>query len=67
MPHEANCADRELQFDGSEVPVEDVADLTVTVVTAEVEPASSADEFPEWSNFTKLTRITHGKPGGCQE
>lgn len=52
-------------FDGSEIPAEDVADLTVTVVTAQVKPAVSADEFPQWSAFKKLTHITQGKPGGC--
>lgn len=52
-------------FDGTEVPAEDVADLIVTVVTAQAKPASSADQFPQWSDFTKLTRITQGKPGGC--
>jgi len=53
-----------LQFDGSQVPPEDVADLTITVVSAEVEPASAQDQFPQWSNFTELTSITQGKPGG---
>ena len=52
-------------FDGTRTPAEDVADLTVTVVTAQVKPAASADEFPTWSNFVKLTHITQGKPGGC--
>lgn len=52
-------------FDGTQVAVEDVADLSVTVITAQVQPALSADQFPQWSNFTVLTRITHGKPGGC--
>jgi tyrosinase len=52
-------------FDGTQIPAEDVADLTVTVVTAQVKPAVSADEFPTWSNFVKLTHITQGKPGGC--
>lgn len=51
-------------FDGTEIPPEDVADLTVTVVTAQVKPAASEDQFPQWSDFTKLTRITQGKPGG---
>lgn len=58
-------ADLELQFDGTPINAGDVADLTVTVVSAEVEPAASIDQFPSWSNFEKLTRITPGKPGGC--
>ena len=58
-------ADLNLQFDGTEVAVGDVADLRVTVFSAEVEPASSEDQFPQWSNFTLLASITQGKPGGC--
>jgi tyrosinase len=53
------------QFDGTQIPVEDLADLTITVITAKMQPAASEDQFPEWSDFTKLTRITQGKPGGC--
>ena len=53
------------QFDGTPIAAGDVADLTVTVISAEVEAAASIDEFPSWSNFEKLTRITRGKPGGC--
>ena len=56
---------RVAMFDGTQIPAEDVADLTVTVVTAQVKPAASEDEFPEWSDFVKLTHITQGKPGGC--
>ncbi|KAK0795438.1 hypothetical protein LTR02_007053 [Friedmanniomyces endolithicus] len=52
-------------FGGSEIPVEDVADLSITVVSAEVEPASAADEFPIWGDFTVLTNVTEGRPGGC--
>ena len=52
-------------FNGNQIPLEDVADLSVTVITAQVNPASSADEFPQWYNFRELTRITHGKLGGC--
>ena len=53
------------QFDGSDVPAENVADLKITVVSAQVKPAASDDQFPQWSDFTELTRITRGKPGGC--
>lgn len=52
-------------FDDSDIPAKDVADLAVTVVTAQVKPAASSDEFPEWSDFVPLNRITQGKPGGC--
>ncbi|KAK6385189.1 hypothetical protein LTR65_009590 [Meristemomyces frigidus] len=52
-------------FDGTQVPAEDVADLTISVVSAEVQPACAKDEFPQWGDFTVLTSVTQGKPGGC--
>jgi len=54
-----------IQFDGSEAPLEDT-DQSVTVVTAEVQPAASSNEFPKWSNFTELTQITETISGGYQ-
>ncbi len=51
-------------FDGTQVPAEDVADLTITVITAMVQPAASIDQFPRWSNYTELTNITQSKVGG---
>jgi tyrosinase len=54
-------------LDGGQVPIEQLAnDLTVTVVTAEVQPATADDNFPVWGQFTELTNITQGKPGGCR-
>ncbi|KAK5684305.1 hypothetical protein LTS10_004172 [Elasticomyces elasticus] len=52
-------------FDGSRIPLEDIGDLTITVVSAEVEPASATDQFPTWGDFSVLTSITKGKVGGC--
>ena len=57
-------ADVILQFDGTPIAADDVADLSVTVVSAEVQPATSIGEFPKWSSFEKLTCVTRGKPGG---
>lgn len=54
-----------MQFDNSQVPVEGFSDLVITVVTAEVEPAASHNQFPTWGNFTELHNVTHGKAGGC--
>jgi hypothetical protein len=48
-----------------EVDPKDVADLEITVVSAEVAPPETEDGFPEWSNFTLLTKITEGRIGGC--
>lgn len=52
-------------MDGSEVPAEEVPGLSLTVVTAEVQPASAPDDFPQWGSFSVLANITEGKPGGC--
>lgn len=54
-----------VKFDGTPVSASNVADLTVTVVSAEVQPAVEIDQFPTWTNFEELTRITRGKAGGC--
>jgi hypothetical protein len=43
-----------LQFDGTEVPIESVDGLVVTIVGADVEPAGSVDQFPTWSNYNEL-------------
>ncbi|KXL44734.1 hypothetical protein M433DRAFT_166430 [Acidomyces richmondensis BFW] len=51
-------------FDGTQVPVEDVADFMITVVSAQVEPPSSNNAFPKWGAFSELASITEGKPGG---
>lgn len=53
------------QFDGSEVPVEDLSQLTITVLTAQVEPAATNEDFPAWGDYTVLTNVTQGQPGGC--
>ncbi|KAK5114494.1 hypothetical protein LTR62_002429 [Meristemomyces frigidus] len=52
-------------FDGTGVPTTELADLMITVVSAEVEPAESAEQFPRWGDFTVLTNVTEGKAGGC--
>ena len=52
-------ADNISQFDGTLVPVEDLGDLVVTIVSAEVQPASSIDQFPTWSSFTELHQATN--------
>ncbi|KAK5168744.1 uncharacterized protein LTR77_006053 [Saxophila tyrrhenica] len=62
---EANLHWRVGMFDGTQIPPDSVADLTITVITAKVQPAESVDDFPQWSEFTEVTRVTQGKPGGC--
>ncbi|KAI7302472.1 Di-copper centre-containing protein [Hortaea werneckii] len=52
-------------FDDNQIKPEELADLTVSVVSALVEPASQEDDFPRWTDFKELTSITQGKPGGC--
>ncbi|KAF2173735.1 hypothetical protein M409DRAFT_16009 [Zasmidium cellare ATCC 36951] len=51
-------------MDGTAVNAEDVADLAITVVSAQVQPSEAEDEFPSWHNFKELKSITHGRPGG---
>ncbi|KAH9819777.1 Di-copper centre-containing protein [Teratosphaeria destructans] len=52
-------------FDGTRVSPEDLVDFQVEVVGAQASPATSIDAFPMWGNYTSLTSITQGKPGGC--
>jgi tyrosinase len=54
-----------LQFDGVEVDMNNVGDLSITVVSAEVTPPATEDAFPEYNNFTQLTQITKDRLGGC--
>ncbi|KAK4997599.1 hypothetical protein LTR66_003012 [Elasticomyces elasticus] len=51
-------------MNGTEFPLDQVPDLSITVVSAEVEPAATVDDFPQWGNFTELTEITHARVGG---
>lgn len=51
-------------YDGREIAVAQVPDLSVAVVEAQVIPAASEDEFPQWGPFTALTGVTAGKAGG---
>ncbi|SMQ51746.1 unnamed protein product [Zymoseptoria tritici ST99CH_3D7] len=52
-------------FDNVEVDLNDVADLSITVVSAEVTPPTCESEFPSRGNFTLLTHITKDRVGGC--
>lgn len=51
-------------YDGTEIPVNSVIDLSISVVQAQVEPAVSHDEFPTWGDFVALVNVTADKPGG---
>lgn len=51
-------------MDGTVVDPDDVADLEVTVVSAQIQRPAAEDEFPSWHNFTELASVTHGRPGG---
>lgn len=55
---------RAAYFDGTEIPIESVIDLSISVVQALVQPATSDDEFPTWGKFTSLVNVTAGQPGG---
>ncbi|KEQ58869.1 Di-copper centre-containing protein [Aureobasidium melanogenum CBS 110374] len=55
---------RVAKYEGGEVNVADVPDLSLNVVSAPITPAASENEFPQWGAFTALTSVTAGKPGG---
>ncbi|THZ10344.1 Di-copper centre-containing protein [Aureobasidium pullulans] len=52
------------KYDGGEVAVVQVPDLSLNVVQAQVTPAADETEFPQWGAFTALTSVTAGKAGG---
>lgn len=51
-------------YDGSEVPINSVVDLSVSVVQSLVKPAVAEDQFPVWGQFKALVNVTADKPGG---
>ncbi|KAL1310828.1 hypothetical protein AAFC00_001065 [Neodothiora populina] len=51
-------------FDGTEIPIESVLDLSVSVVQSHVQPATSHSAFPVWGPFVSLANVTASKPGG---
>lgn len=51
-------------YDGTEIPIADVVDLSISVVESQVQPAISEDEFPIWGEFVSLVNVTADKPGG---
>jgi tyrosinase len=53
------------QFDGTEIPIAEVPNLSVTVVGADVTPATKEDQFPHWNNFQSLRRVTDGIGARC--
>ena len=53
------------QFDGTEIPIAEVPNLPVSVVGADVTPATKEDQFPRWNNFQSLRRVTDGIGARC--
>jgi tyrosinase len=53
------------QFDGTEIPIAEVPNLSVSVVGADVTPATKEDQFPRWNNFQSLRRVTDGIGARC--
>lgn len=64
-PHDGKRTDIE-KMDGTPVDPAGDADVTITIITQEVQPAGSDHEFPSLSNFQQLDHITRGKAGGCK-
>jgi tyrosinase len=55
---------RVAKFEGGEVAVADVPDLSLNVVSSPITPAADETSFPQWGAFTALNSVTAGKPGG---
>ena len=53
------------QFDGTEIPIAEVPNLSVSVVGADVTPATKEDQYPRWNNFQSLRRVTDGIGARC--
>lgn len=52
-----------IERDGAEIPTDQVPNLKVTVTSAIVKPAQSADEFPQWGPIQDHPEVTEGKNG----
>ena len=55
---------RVTRMDDTNVPRDQVQELKISVVSCDVTPAESDDEFPTWGDFTVHTDITAGRPAG---
>lgn len=51
-------------MDGTILDAANVSDLSITIVSARVNPAVNDDDFPSWSDFRELKAVTEGKVGG---
>ncbi|KAL8704173.1 MAG: hypothetical protein Q9201_002671 [Fulgogasparrea decipioides] len=51
-------------MDDKDVPRDQVPDLRVSVVTANVQAAQAADQFPIWGEMKVQTDVTNGRPAG---
>lgn len=63
----SNLEYRVAYFDGTEIPVANVTDLSVSIVMSEVTKAASASDFPTWGASTSLAGVTAGRPGGHKD
>lgn len=61
---EANLSWRVVKADGTEVPVRELTDLSITVATATYIPPASIDKMPIWGPWESLKNCTSGQPGG---
>ena len=51
-------------MDDKDVPRDQVADLKISVVAANVQAAEADDEFPVWGELKVQHAITDGRPAG---
>lgn len=55
---------RVTRMDDTHVPRNEVQELKISVVSCDVTPAESDEEFPTWGRYSVHTDITAGRPGG---
>ncbi|KAM0718253.1 hypothetical protein Q7P37_006585 [Cladosporium fusiforme] len=60
-----NLQYRVARFGGTEIPISEVPNLAVSVIGADVTPATREDQFPRWANFQSLQRVTKGIDERC--
>ena len=51
---------------GNAIPISQISELTISIVTSQVTPAASLEKLPTWGEYQVLEAITRGKAGGLQ-
>jgi len=51
-------------MDDTAVPINQVSDLKIAVVSSVVQKAATNTDFPQWGDFTVHDEITDSRPAG---